>query len=56
MARHSKAAGSGGSKPDCDESIRYAILGVVATCAAWSTLHYLLAARTLRQDLLAKGE
>jgi predicted MFS family arabinose efflux permease len=39
-----------------DESIRYAILGVVATCASWSTLHYLLAARTLRQDLLATGE
>ncbi len=36
------------------ESIRYALLAVVASCAAWSVLHYLLAARTLRTDLEAK--
>jgi MFS family permease len=37
------------------ESIRYALLAVVATCAAWSTVHYFLAARTLRHDLEAKN-
>ena len=34
-----------------DESIRWALLGVVVSGALWSTLHYGLAARTLRQDL-----
>jgi predicted MFS family arabinose efflux permease len=33
------------------ESVRYALLIVVAAGAAWSTLHYALAARTLRADL-----
>ena len=37
-----------------DESVRYALLWVVVIGAAWATLHYLLAARTLRQDLEAK--
>jgi hypothetical protein len=36
------------------ESVRYALLWVVLAGAAWSTLHYALAARTLRADLLAK--
>lgn len=35
------------------ESVRYALLWVVLAGAAWSTLHYTLAARTLRQDLEA---
>jgi len=33
------------------ESVRYALLWVVLVGAAWSTLHYALAARTLRADL-----
>lgn len=33
------------------ESVRYALLIVVAAGAAWSTVHYALAARTLRADL-----
>jgi hypothetical protein len=33
------------------ESVRYALLVVVAVGAGWSTLHYALAARTLRADL-----
>lgn len=37
------------------ESLRWALLGVVVICAAWSVLHYLLAARHLRADL-AKQE
>ena len=36
------------------ESIRYALLGVVVLCALWSTAHYFLAARTLREDLQAR--
>ncbi len=36
------------------ESVRYALFWVVLVGAAWSTLHYLLAARTLRADLQAK--
>ena len=32
-----------------DESVRYALLWVVVIGAAWATLHYLLAARTLRR-------
>jgi MFS family permease len=36
------------------ESVRYALLWVVLVGAAWSTLHYALAARTLRGDLRAK--
>lgn len=35
------------------ESIRWALLSVVTLCAAWSSLHYLIAARTLRRDLAA---
>jgi MFS family permease len=39
-------------KPDYGvESVRYALLWVVVIGAAWSTLHYALAARSLRQDL-----
>jgi len=33
------------------ESIRYSLLYVVVGGAVWSTLHYVLAARTLREDL-----
>ena len=36
------------------ESLRYALLSVVVTFAAWSVLHYALAARTLVADLKAK--
>jgi len=36
------------------ESIRYALLWTVMAGASWSTLHYVLAARTLRTDLRAK--
>jgi len=35
-------------------SIRYALLSVVVVGSLWSTLHYMLAARTLREDLKAK--
>ena len=35
------------------DSVRYALLWVVLAGAAWSTLHYGLAARTLRADLEA---
>ena len=38
------------------ESIRYALLVVVVTCATWSALHYLLAARHVRRDLQRKDE
>lgn len=34
------------------ESVRYALLWVVLIGAGWSTIHYALAARTLRADLL----
>ncbi|MEE8165057.1 MAG: MFS transporter, partial [Myxococcota bacterium] len=34
-----------------NESLRYALLIVVTSFAAWSVIHYLCAARTLRQDL-----
>jgi predicted MFS family arabinose efflux permease len=37
-----------------DESVRYALLWIVTLGAAWATLHYLFAARTLQQDLEAK--
>ena len=37
-----------------DESVRYALLWIVTLGAAWATLHYLLAARTLERDLEAK--
>ena len=37
------------------ESLRHALLWVVVIGAAWSILHYLLAARTLRRDLEAKN-
>jgi hypothetical protein len=36
------------------ESVRYALLWVVLAGAAWSTLHYGLAARTLRADLASR--
>jgi len=36
------------------ESVRYALLWVVMAGAAWSTVHYALAARTLRADLAAR--
>jgi predicted MFS family arabinose efflux permease len=38
-----------------EDAIRYALLGTVAVAACWSAGHFSLAARTLRQDLLAKG-
>jgi len=37
------------------ESVRYALLWVVLIGAAWSTVHYVLAARTLREDLERKN-
>jgi MFS family permease len=36
------------------ESIRYALFWVVLAGAVWSTVHYALAARSLRKDLLAR--
>ncbi len=36
------------------ESIRYALMSVVCVGNAWAALHYILAARTLREDLQAK--
>jgi predicted MFS family arabinose efflux permease len=36
------------------DAIRYALLGTIVVGAIWSSLHYALAARTLRVDLLAK--
>ena len=38
------------------ESIRYSLVWSVSVCAVWSTLHYLLSARTLRRDLRAQAE
>jgi MFS family permease len=38
------------------DSIRYALLSVVATCASWAVVHYALAARHLRRDLEAKAQ
>jgi MFS family permease len=38
------------------ESIRYALFWVVIAGATWSTLHYALAARTLRADLQARSD
>ena len=38
------------------ESIRYSLVWSVSVCAVWSTLHYLLSARTLRRDLRVQGE
>jgi MFS family permease len=37
-----------------DDSLRYALLIIVVGCAVWSVAHYLLAARTLREDLTAQ--
>jgi len=37
-----------------NESLRYALLITIVSFAAWSVLHYTLAARTLREDLLVK--
>jgi MFS family permease len=37
-----------------NESLRYALLITVAGFAAWSVLHYALAARTLREDLTSR--
>ena len=36
------------------DAIRYSLLGTVAAGAVWSSVHFELAARTLRADLLAK--
>ena len=36
-------------------SLRWALLGVVVPLSLWSALHYLLAARTLRQELAASA-
>jgi hypothetical protein len=38
------------------ESIRYALLYVVLAGSAWSAVHYVLGARTLRRDLQAGPE
>lgn len=38
------------------DSLRYALLFTVVSCAAWSVVHYALAARTLRADLLIKDQ
>ncbi|MCP5041683.1 MAG: MFS transporter [bacterium] len=38
-----------------NESLRYALLATVVVFAAWSVLHYMLAARTLRDDLGASA-
>jgi MFS family permease len=38
------------------ESLRYALAWTVSACAVWSTLHYLLCARTLRDDLRAQEQ
>ena len=37
------------------ESLRYAMLSVVVVFAAWSVVHYALAARSIRGDLEAKN-
>jgi predicted MFS family arabinose efflux permease len=36
-----------------ENSLRYSILAVVVVCYSWAALHFLLASRTLRQDLAA---
>ena len=36
------------------ESLRYSLLIIVVSFSAWSIVHYALAARTLREDLLRK--
>jgi MFS family permease len=36
------------------ESMRYALLSTIVVFASWSVLHYWLASRTLREDLLMK--
>ena len=38
------------------ESLRYALLFTIVSFAIWSVLHYILAARTLREDLLVKDQ
>jgi MFS family permease len=35
-------------------SIRYSLVWTVSACAVWSTLHYVLSARSLREDLRAQ--
>jgi hypothetical protein len=37
------------------ESIRWALLVTIVVGALWSAVHYFLAARTLREDLLRSG-
>lgn len=39
-----------------NESLRYALLITIVSFAAWSIVHYTLAARTLREDLLMKDQ
>jgi MFS family permease len=39
-----------------NESLRYALLFTIVSFAIWSVLHYTLAARTLREDLLVKDQ
>ena len=34
-----------------NDSLRYAILAVVVISTAWAALHFLLATKTIRQDL-----
>ena len=37
-----------------DEALRYALLSIIVGFAAWSVVHFALAARTIREDLRAK--
>ena len=39
-----------------DDSLRYAILGVVVIATFWAAIHFLLAAKHLRKDLAAPGK
>jgi hypothetical protein len=38
------------------ESLRYALLITIVSFAIWSVFHYMIAARTLREDLLVKDQ
>jgi predicted MFS family arabinose efflux permease len=38
-----------------NNSLRYAILGVVVIATSWAAVHFLLAAKTLKEDLAAAG-
>ncbi len=38
------------------DSLRYSILAVVVIATLWAAIHFLFAARTLREDLAASGD